>query len=141
MRRVKVTVGQVQAEFELMQDVAPETAAAFWDSLPVDERLTHARWAGGACWFKTDRTPIASMDRIEHPVASIYPGVMVVRPDPPSGVAEVLLSYGTAESRGPTGRTYATPVAQLVGDETALFAVLANTWAGGATQIRVERAS
>lgn len=139
MRKIKVTVGKtVASEMELLEDVAPETAEALWQSLPVEGTLTHARWAGSACWLKTDSAPIATLREVEHPVASIYPGVMVVRPNS-RGVAEIFIAYGTSESRNATGRAYATPVAEVRGDSDALFKTMAQTWAGGATTIRIER--
>ena len=138
MSRLKVTVGDATpALFNLLDDVAPETVAALCKSLPIRGVVTHARWAGSACWVKTDREPIGQLNQVEHPVTSIYPGFMVVRPSG-TGVAEIFIAYGPAESRGPMGRTYASPVAQLSGDSDALFEALGRTWAQGATQIQIE---
>jgi hypothetical protein len=138
MSRLKVTVGYAPpASFELLEDVAPNTVKALCQSLPIDAVLTHARWAGCACWLRTEQQPVSGLKGVEHPVASIYPGVMVVRPGT-TGAAEILIAYGSSESRGPMGRVYASPVAQVVGNTHQLFEALEGTWAGGATRVRVE---
>ena len=134
MRTIQVRVGDAAAAFTLLEDDAPRTTAAMWDSLPIEGRLTHARWAGPAVWIKTPNAPISSHLDVELPVTSIYPGTMVVRGNP-NGVAEIFLAYGAAESRGPTGRTYATPVAELDGDGAELMDALARTWREGSVDV------
>ncbi len=140
MRRIRLTVGKTSATFELTENIAPKTTRALWDSLPIEESLTHAKWAGSACWLKTDRGPIASDLEAtnEHPVTSIYQGYMVVRPHQ-SGRGEIFISYGVAESRYVDGRTYVTPVAHLEDDAPDFLQALADTWTKGATRIRIER--
>ncbi|SDU78156.1 Protein of unknown function [Jiangella alkaliphila] len=138
MKRIEVRVGDATARYALLED-APKTADAFWESLPIEGTITHARWAGSAVWVKTPNQPIAALDDIELPVTSIYPGTIVVRPNP-RGVAELFLSYGVAESRGPVGRTYATPVAELDGDGAELLAAFRATWRDGSTEVSISRA-
>lgn len=138
MKTLEVRVGEATARFTLLEADAPRTTTALWDSLPVEGTATHARWAGSAVWVKTPNEPIAKIDDIELPVTSIYPGTIVMRPNP-RGVAELFIAYGVAESRGPQGRTYATPVAELTGDGEALFAALGNTWQNGAAGIVISQ--
>lgn len=135
---IEVRVGDAAAQFALLDEDAPNTVKALWESLPIEGSATHARWAGSAVWVKTPNEPVAKLDEVELPVTSIYPGTMVVRPNP-RGVAEIFLAYGVAESRGATGRTYATPVAELSGDGAALFGALENTWTGGNAPIVISR--
>ena len=137
MRTMQVQVNGVPATFVLSED-APETAQALWDALPIEGEVTHGRWAGSAVWVKTDREPIAKVRDIELPVTSIYPGTIVMRPNP-RGVAELFISYGVAESRGPQGRTYATPIAEVTGDAAPFFEALAATWQGGSAPIVMTR--
>lgn len=137
-RQMRVTVGAASARFVVLDEFAPKTADALWESLPVTGTVTHARWAGSAVFTKTANEPVASVSDVELPVTSIYPGTLVVRPG--NGVAELFLSYGIAESRGATGRRYATPVAEAVGDVDDFFATLAGTWTGGSADVTIERA-
>ena len=58
-------------------------------------------------------------------MTSIYKGWMVAFPAPSMGFTELLISYGVAEYRWPTGRKLVTPVAELQGDGSALFEALA----------------
>jgi len=139
-RRIEVTVGGASAEFQLLDESAPTTAAALWDTLPITGEWTHARWAGAACFVKVDRPPLASILELEQRATSIYRGTLAIRPGA-SGRAEVYLSYGQSESRHERGRTYVIPVARVTGDAGALFEALAATWRAGAapatiTQVR-----
>jgi hypothetical protein len=135
---MRVTVGSSSAAFAMLEEFAPKTADALWESLPITGKVTHARWAGSAVFTKTANQPVAAVSDNELPVTSIYPGTLVVRPG--KGVAELFFAYGVAESRGATGRSYATPVAEAVGDAAEFFAALAGTWAGGAADVTIERA-
>lgn len=137
-RTIEVRVGDIAARYALLND-ATRTAEALWASLPIEGSLTHARWAGSAVWVETAAEPLATLGEIELPVTSIYPGTMVVRPHD-SGHAELLFSYGSAESRGPVGRTYATPIAEIDGDSEPLFATFAETWRGGSATVLITRA-
>lgn len=136
MRRLKVTVGDKHAVYRLTED-APHTADQLWQSLPITGQITHARWAGSAVWVKTANPPISGLSECELPVTSIYPGTIVVKPNP-RGVAEIFMSYGVAESRGPQGRTYATPVAEIEDDSTGIFTAFGDTWRGGSADVVIE---
>ena len=137
-RRVELRVGEARAQFEMLEDTAPRTAGAFWESLPISGQMTHARWAGAACWLKTERTPIADVHDVEMPATTIYRGTLALRPGK-AGRAELYVSYGQAESRHERGRTYVTPIARVIGDPTALFEALAETWKAGAADSELRR--
>ena len=137
-RSMRVTVGSASAEFTMLDEFAPKTADALWESLPITGKVTHARWAGSAVFTKTPNQPVAAVSDVELPVTSIYPGTLVVRPG--RGVAELFFSYGVSESRGATGRSYATPVAEATGDTEEFFSTLAGTWSGGSAEVTMERA-
>jgi hypothetical protein len=137
-RAMRVTVGTSSATFTLLDEFTPKTADALWESLPIAGKVTHARWAGSAVFTKTANQPVAAVSDIELPVTSIYPGTLVVRPG--KGVAELFFSYGVAESRGATGRSYASPVAEVVGDAAEFFAALAATWSDGAADVTIAQA-
>lgn len=139
MKVIEIRMGDATGRFALLERRAPKTVAALWDSLPIAERFTHARWAGAACWLKVDRSPLAAITELESPVSSIYKGTLVLRPSG-GGRVELYLSYGQAESRHERGRTYVTPVAEVSGDATALYAAMAATWKGGSADVSIARA-
>jgi hypothetical protein len=135
-----VEVDGARARFVLLDDLAPKSTAALWDSLPIEATLTHGKLSGDACFFKVQSGPLLALpEQPELGVASIYQGYMVLAPSPARGDAELLVSYGLAESRTPTGRRYVTPVAALEGDGSGLFAALARTHTRGETRVAVRR--
>ena len=139
-RRMEVVVERARARFVLLDDLAPRSTAALWDNLPIETTLTHGKLSGDACFFAVRRGPLVELpEQPEFGVASIYQGYMVLSPSPASGMAELLVSYGLAESRSPTGRRYVTPVAELEGDGSALFVALKRTHTHGETRIVVRR--
>lgn len=135
-RLIEIDVAGAVAQFRLLNRIAPSTSAALYESLPVEGDLTHARWAGSACWTKTTAAPLAALDKLENPVTSLYRGTLAIRPTD-SGRAEVFISYGQAESRHEVGRTYVTPVARIETGAESFFAALAETWKGGSAPIKI----
>lgn len=140
-RRISVTVGTSDAVFALFESESPEAADALWDTLPIEGELVHGKWSGSACWTKTDRAPLTGLDRLECPVSSVYPGMLVLRTAAQhGGLAELLFSYGVAECRTPVGRNYGTLLGEVVEGQEQLFAALASTWTGTTQSIRITRA-
>lgn len=139
-RRIEVETEGAQARFVLREDLAPKSTAALWESLPIETTLTHGKLSGDAAFFGVHDGPLMQLpEQPELGVTSIYKGYMVLFPSPSRGVAELLISYGQAEYRWPTGRRYVTPVAELEGDGTDLFAVLRRTHTEGQKRIAVRR--
>jgi hypothetical protein len=134
MKRVEIEVDGVVAEAELLEDDAPRTAAAFWDSLPITARLTHTKWSGRACGWSMER--LRSVEAAEHGVSSIDPGTLVARPD----TGEVLLGYGAAECRSVLGVERGARIGRLTGNQPALLAVLARMHDEGDKTVRIRRA-
>lgn len=123
--RIEVEVEGARAQFVLRDDIAPKTAAALWESLPVEAPIRHGKLSGDACFFSVDHDALASLpEQPELGVTSIYKGWIVAFSNPARGSTELLISYGLAEYRWPTGRRYVTPVAELDGDGKALFDML-----------------
>ena len=139
-RRIEVEVEGAKAEFELRDDLAPQTVAALWESLPIETSIRHGKLSGSACFIDVEHGPIASIAADpELPVTSIYKGWIVAFPAPSMGFTELLISYGVAEYRWPTGRKLVTPVAELQGDGAALFDVLQRTHSEGEKSVVVRR--
>jgi hypothetical protein len=139
-RRIEVEVEGAKAEFELRDDLAPQTVAALWESLPIETSIRHGKLSGSACFIDVEHGPIASIVADpELPVTSIYKGWIVAFPAPSMGFTELLISYGVAEYRWPTGRKLVTPVAELQGDGAALFDALGRTHSEGEKSVAIRR--
>ncbi len=139
-RRIEVEADGARARFILLDDLAPKSASALWENLPIETTLTHGKLSGDAGFFGVHDGPLMALpEQPEFGVTSIYQGYMVLFPSPARGVAELLISYGQAEYRWPTGRRYVTPVAEVEGDASALFAVLRRTHTEGQKPIAVRR--
>jgi hypothetical protein len=111
-----------------------------WDSLPIETSIRHGKLSGSACFIDVEHGPIASIAaEPELPVTSIYKGWIVAFPAPNMGFTELLISYGVAEYRWPTGRKLVTPVAELQGDGTALFEMLQRTHSEGEKSVVIRR--
>lgn len=134
-KRIRLNVGGVEAVAELCEDVSPKAAAAFWESLPIEKKLTPAKWSGRACFLHPDAAPLKEITSLENPVTSIYPGYIVMRPRG----SEILISYGEAEYRWAVGVDYVTRLAKVVENGAALTDRLAQTHDTGATQIKITR--
>jgi hypothetical protein len=88
MLRISAGGFEFVARFE---DEAPETVAAFRNTLPYDERIIHVRWSGEGCWI-----PMGEADYGIGPEnATRYPspGEIIFFP---GGVSEteILIAYG-----------------------------------------------
>src|SRR5262249_27962548 len=125
-------------------DLAPKTAAALWDDLPVEDlAIRNVMWSGEACFFDVPGRALVQLPELpELGVTSMYKGFMMVAPpNPTRQSAELLLSYGVAESRGRIGPRPVTPVAEIDGDGTALLDVLRRIHDEGRKTVTVRRAT
>jgi hypothetical protein len=139
-KRIRVDVDGASADFELLEEWAPKTTAALWESLPVETTTIHGRVSGDTCFIAIRQGPVTQLPaKPELGVTSIYKGYIVLAVLPNSGIAELFISYGQAEYRGDTGRQYATPVAEVTGDPTALFDALRRTRTEGRKPVTVRR--
>lgn len=136
-KSIELTVSGASARAVLWDDLAPKTAAALLESLPLEVPLLHCKWSGNACFADISGGPMAALS-LESPVTSIYPGVLAVRP-PTAGApgAELLIAYGDAEYRWPDGRRKVTPVGELESGAGALFEALAATALRGQATIHL----
>ena len=134
-RRIRINVDGVEVVAELYDDLSPKATAAFWDSLPIDKPLVPAKWSGRACFFQPDEGPMREVTDLEHPVTSIYPGTLVMRPRG----TELLLSYGEAEYRWAVGNDYVSRIAKVIENRAELIKMLERTHDEGDKRIRITR--
>jgi hypothetical protein len=84
-RHIEVEVDGKTARFRLSEDLAPNTTAALWDTLPIEAPLRHVKLSGDACFCNVEREPLASLPAsTELPVTSIYKGWIAASPSPAS---------------------------------------------------------
>jgi hypothetical protein len=139
-RDITVEVGGSTATFELLEDLAPRSTEALWGALPIDATLTHGKLSGDACFLDVHGGPLAALPAApELPETSIYRGYMALFPHPEADEAELLISYGLAEYRWPTGRRYICPVARVKSADPAFLETLLATQAHGSTSVHLRR--
>ena len=77
-RRIEVEVDGAKADFDLREDLAPQTTAAFWESLPVETTIRHGV-SRSASYLDVEHGPIAGIPaEPELGVTSIYKGYIVL---------------------------------------------------------------
>ncbi len=142
-RRIEVEVAGARNTFSLLEEWAPRVTAILWDALPLEDQvLRHGKLSGDACFLVVEHPSFTQLpERNELAVTSIYKGYMVANLHPERGSMELLISYGLGEYRWPDGRRYVTPVAEIEGDGTALYAALQRTWNEGQTKITLRRSA
>lgn len=139
-KRIRVEMEGAGADYTLLEDLAPKTTAAIWDSLPVETSTVHGRISGDCIFIPMKSGPVIDLpEKPELGVTSIYKGYIVLTVLPQSKAAELFVSYGQAEFRDNTGRRYGTLVAELDGDGSALFDMLKRTRAEGRKAVSVRR--
>lgn len=139
-REITVEAGGSKATFELLDDLAPRSTEALWGALPVDATLTHGKLSGDACFLDVHGGPLAGLPAApELPETSIYRGYMALFPHPDANEGELLISYGLAEYRWPTGRRYICPVARVTDADAGFFETLRGTHAHGSTSVQLRR--
>jgi hypothetical protein len=133
-RRITFEVEGVTAIAELEDELSPVTAEAFWQALPMDRTLMHAKWSGETCFFRPG-PGLAGITELENPVTTIYPGTLVMRPRG----TEALMAYGLGEYRWGIGVDYTTRLAHLVENAEAYLAKISEVHVSGEKAIRIAR--
>lgn len=135
-KQLIVMVGDQEARAELLTDLSPRAAAAFWESLPIDTTLVPGKWSGRAAFFEPPKEHLGAIEELEYPVCSIYPGYFVMRPRG----TEILVSYGASEYRWATGTDYVTPIARVIAGYAEFVQTLALMHDEGEKRLTLQRA-
>ena len=114
---LEIAAGPFSFRAELLDDLAPDTVAAFRRMLPLDSRIIHVRWSGEGGWI-----PFGDLDLGIGPEnATCYPspGELVVYP---GGVSEteILLAYGYVSFASKAGALAGNHFATIVEDGAQL---------------------
>jgi hypothetical protein len=134
-RTIELEVEGVTAVAELLDDVSPEAAEAFWSSLPLDVRILQTKWAGAAVYFRPPPSAVAAVKELENPVCSIYPGTLVYSPDG----GELLIAHAASEYRRHVGTDYVSRIAEIVENRAPFLAVLSRMRDEGAKHLSIRR--
>jgi hypothetical protein len=103
--QVNFLAGPFRFRARLETGLAPLTCGFFERSLPMRQRLVHARWSGEACWVPMGDKPLDLP--IENATSYPAPGQCILHPGGLSE-AELLLAYGAVR--------FASKVGQLAGN-------------------------
>ena len=131
---IEIQIDDVSAVARLNEEAAPQTAARFWEALPIEETLRHVRWSGMAGYVLVDRLRDPAMP-LENRVSFYQPGTINLRPEG----GEIAFSYGQGQARDVTGNHWATNLATVEGDAAPYLAAVAQTKRGGGKKITIRK--
>lgn len=124
--KLEVSTGDVMFA-ELLEDVAPKTAEAIWNMLPLKTNLCHAKFSGHVLFF------FSNLDLREAEcsrVCGVVPGDILYNPhvqDAAEHPNEVVLVYGTAELRNVAGHAISNLFARLLPEYVPVLQKIADT--------------
>ncbi len=116
MKRVEIALNGVRVRAVLDEGKAPVTVAKIWESLPYEDRVTHAKWSGQM--FHTNTKFPFELDTkqwpygVESPVGYQAPGDIVYLPS----ANEIAIAYGDARFSWVLGPMYVTGLGRIEGD-------------------------
>lgn len=130
-------------EIEAFDAGSPNTLAKLREAGASAGPVHFDGWSGPCGTVEVTNPALSAIDFLEQPVASIYPGVIALRPSGaihaaydtplsgrvPKGKQEtcaILVSFGYAESRHAHGKQYVTPIARLASADQATLRRLEN---------------
>ncbi|HEY1298678.1 MAG TPA: DUF3830 family protein [Chloroflexota bacterium] len=99
--RISVRVADVVVEGELFEALAPRTARALWERLPIRDRTIQARWSGDA-WRTEGNYELLDRDApVENPAGRLAAGDIIYYPGYASGLLKVAIAYGSSQWLAP----------------------------------------
>jgi len=99
--RISVRLADVVAEGELFETLAPRTARALWQRLPIRDRTIQARWSGDA-WRTEQNYELLDKDApVENPAGRLSAGDIIYYPGYASGLLKVAIAYGSSQWLAP----------------------------------------
>jgi hypothetical protein len=136
MKRIAIELDGVRVTAVLYDDRAPVTVGKLWESLPLEDRVTHAKWSGDMFHTNTELPIDLDVSRfpfgMENPVGFQAPGDIVYLP----AIRELAIAYGAARFAWLTGAMMVSGLGRIEGDLTA-FAKKAERlqWDGAKTLV------
>jgi hypothetical protein len=136
MKRIGIELDGVKVTAVLYDDRAPVTVGALWESLPYEDRVTHAKWSGDMFHANTELPIDVDYSQfpfgMENPVGFQAPGDIVYLP----AIRELAIAYGEARFAWVLGAMMVSALGRIEGDLTA-FAKKAERlmWDGAMTLV------
>ena len=136
MKRIGIELDGVKVTAVLYDDRAPVTVGALWESLPYEDRVTHAKWSGDMFHANTELPIDVDYSTfpfgMENPVGFQAPGEIVYLP----AIRELAIAYGEARFAWVMGAMMVSALGRIEGDLTA-FAKKAERlmWDGAMTLV------
>jgi len=138
-KEIKITLKKSNTTVvaELKDKLAPKTCKAFWSTLPIRGKATHARWGGSEIW-----TSIPHLENYEPESETILPapGEILLVPAAPN-VYDLAIWYGKGWCFGPSGFIPANHIATIKGDFTEFAQACERLLSEGCEEIIIERGS
>jgi hypothetical protein len=136
MKRIGVELDGVRVTATLYEDRAPVTVGKLWESLPFEDRVTHAKWSGEMFHTNTELPIDLDLSQfpfgLENPVGFQAPGDIVYLP----AIREIAIAYGGARFSWVTGAMMVSALGRIDGN-LAAFAKKAERlqWDGAMTLV------
>ncbi|HEV2281781.1 MAG TPA: DUF3830 family protein [bacterium] len=119
MKKIGIELDGVKVTAVLYEDRAPVTVGALWESLPYEDRVTHAKWSGDMFHANTELPIDVDYSKfpfgMENPVGFQAPGEIVYLP----AIRELAIAYGEARFAWVTGAMMVSALGRIEGDLTA----------------------
>lgn len=119
MKRIGIELDGVKVTAVLYEDRAPVTVGALWESLPYEDRVTHAKWSGDMFHANTELPIDVDYSKfpfgMENPVGFQAPGEIVYLP----AIRELAIAYGEARFAWVMGAMMVSALGRIEGDLTA----------------------
>ncbi len=107
MRKIEIEIGGIWVEnpvmylpgvvgaATLLEDKAPQTCQALWDTLPIEDRTIHA-YSAGQAWRAAGNYKLVPEGVVENPAESLEPGDIVHLNMPHIPLLKIFMVYGNA---------------------------------------------
>lgn len=118
MKKLSISAGPYQFDARLETELAPNTCAAFFKTLPYTSKLVHVRWSGEGIWI-----PLGDHDYgvgYENHTSHPAPGQFILYP---GGISEteILLAYGGVDFSSKMGQLAGNHFITITSNHDKLF--------------------
>lgn len=131
MRHLEITVGRATGEAEFLPTLDRKVIDAICSVLPCEGTLLPAIWSGSLGSLELPSG--LPLDELKASVCSLYPGTLAISPR----TGELLLSYGSAETRTELGVDYVCRIATVTTGKAGLVKECATMHDRGALGARI----
>ena len=117
MDQAEIRLGDVTVHATFLNDLAPQTVAAFKTALPLQGTARHAKWCGPCFYLALTGTALNKVAKVENRIHLMPPGSIVWSPE----LGELFVVYDDARLyNGAVGGLYGTLLGEIEGDVSEL---------------------